>query len=251
MQYKKPLLMSGFLMPDLRAVCDRTFTCHRDRLNLMFLIWHESRVMRQLYNQYVFPHILDRVMRVDSLTDARRQLLASVQGHVVEIGFGTGLNLPFYGPDVLSLTTVDPSEGNTKLADGRINQVDFPVMQKLLSAETLPFKDASVDAVVSTWTLCSIPNVEQALQEIRRILKPNGVFHFVEHALSPNDKTAMWQHRLTPIQKVVADGCHLDRDMVALIEAAGFTWIEKNGFDAAGVPKIGRYMVMGRAMPKV
>lgn len=237
-------------MSDLRAVDDGTFTCHRDQLNLMLLIRQENIVMRQLYNQYVFPHILDRVMQVDSLTDARQQLLAHVKGHVVEVGFGTGLNVPFYGPEVLSLTTIDPSESNTKLADQRINQVDFPVMQKLLSAETLPFKDASVDAVVSTWTLCSIPNVEQALQEIRRILKPDGIFHFVEHALSPNGKTAIWQHRLTPIQKMVADGCHLDRDMVKLIEAAGFSWIDKYGFNAAGVPKIGRYMVMGRATPK-
>lgn len=206
--------------------------------------------MRKFYNEHIFPHILDRVMQIDSMSEARRRLLAPITGHVVEIGFGTGLNVAYYGSGVKSLTTVDPNEGVGRLAERRINRADFPILHRLLSAEKLPFDDQSVDTLVSTWTLCSIPDVAQALQEIRRVLKPDGVFHFVEHARSPNAQIAKWQTRLTPIQKVVADGCHLDRDMFALVKAAGFELVEQQSFDAADVPSIGRYMVMGRAIPK-
>ena len=206
--------------------------------------------MRAFYNQHIFPHILDRVMQIDSMSEARARLLAPIGGHVVEIGFGTGLNVAYYGSGVKSLTTVDPNQGVGRLAERRMDQATFPIQHKLLSAEQLPFDDASVDTLVSTWTLCSIPDVAQALQEIRRVLKPDGVFHFVEHARSPRAEIAKWQTRLTPIQKVVADGCHLDRDMFALVKAAGFELIEQQTFEAQGVPSIGRFMVMGRATPR-
>ena len=206
--------------------------------------------MRAFYNQHIFPHILDRVMQIDSMSEARARLLAPIGGHVVEIGFGTGLNVAYYGAGVKSLTTVDPNQGVGRLAERRMDQATFPIQHKLLSAEQLPFDDASVDTLVSTWTLCSIPDVAQALQEIRRVLKPNGIFHFVEHARSPNAEIAKWQTRLTPIQKVVADGCHLDRDMFALVKAAGFELIEQHTFEAQGVPSIGRFMVLGRATPQ-
>ena len=206
--------------------------------------------MRAFYNQYIFPHILDRVMQIDSMSEARTRLLAPISGHVVEVGFGTGLNVAYYGAGVKSLTTVDPNQGVGRLAEHRMDQAAFPIQHKLLSAEKLPFDDASVDTLVSTWTLCSIPDVAQALQEIRRVLKPDGVFHFVEHARSPDAQIAKWQTRLTPIQKVVADGCHLDRDMFALVKAAGFELIEQQTFEAQGVPSIGRFMVMGRATPR-
>jgi ubiquinone/menaquinone biosynthesis C-methylase UbiE len=206
-------------------------------------------IMWQLYHRHIFPHILDRVMQLDSLSDARQQLLAGVSGHVIEIGFGTGLNIPYYTSAVLSLTTVDPNEYVGRLAERRMDQAPFPIQQRRLSAERMPFEDGSVDAVVSTWTLCSIPHVAQALREIRRILKPNGVFHFVEHSLSPYPSTARWQRRLTPVQLMLADGCHLDRDMVALVEQAGFEWLEQQTFNAKQVPAIGRWMVLGRARP--
>ncbi|MEC7120790.1 MAG: class I SAM-dependent methyltransferase [Pseudomonadota bacterium] len=207
--------------------------------------------MLKLYSERIFPHVLDRVMQISSLTELRQQLITPITGHVVEIGFGTGLNLPFYGTGVLSLTTVDPNAGVAKLAELRMQNIRFPVQQKLISAERLPFEDASVDTVVSTWTLCSIPDVASALQEIKRILKPDGIFHFVEHGLSAKPSVARWQHRLTPIQKVVADGCHLNRDMVALINQAGFTWIECQQHDVAGVPSIGNPMTLGRVKPSV
>lgn len=207
--------------------------------------------MLKFYSEQIFPHVLDRVMQIDSLTELRQQLISPISGHVVEIGFGTGLNLPFYGAGVLSLTTVDPNAGVAKLAAQRMQHIHFPIQQKLISAERLPFDDDSVDTVVSTWTLCSIPDVARALQEIKRILKPDGVFHFVEHGLSDKPKVARWQHRLTPIQKIVADGCHLNRDMVALINHAGFTWVECQQHDVVGVPNIGNPMTLGRVTPSV
>ncbi len=203
----------------------------------------------KFYAEQIFPHILDRAMRVRSMFELRAQLLTPISGHVVEIGFGTGLNLPFYGAGVLSLTTVDPNAGVAKLAEQRIKDVNFPIHQKLISAERLPFEDASVDTVVSTWTLCSIPDVASALAEIKRILKPDGVLHFVEHGLSKKPNIARWQQRLTPIQKVVGDGCHLDRDMVALIDQAGFSWLECQQHDVVGVPSLFNPMTLGRVKP--
>ena len=203
--------------------------------------------MKAFYQQKVFPVILDHVMQIGSMMAARQKLLANVSGHVVEVGFGTGLNLPFYGAGVLSLTAVDPNQGMNRLADPRIAQAPFPVTHRQLSAEKMPFDTDSVDAVVSTWTLCSIPDVGAALAEIRRILKPTGTFYLVEHGLSPNHQLAKWQHRLTPIQKVVADGCHLDRDIKQIVEQAGFEWIQCEHFNAQKLPHLFSWMTLGQA----
>lgn len=203
--------------------------------------------MRALYQQKIFPVILDHVMQFESLMAARQKLLSDVSGHVVEVGFGTGLNLPFYGAGVLNLTAVDPNQGMSRLADPRIAEAQFPVTHRQLSAEKMPFDTDSVDAVVSTWTLCSIPDVSAALAEIRRILKPTGTFYLVEHGLSPNRQLAKWQHRLTPVQKVIADGCHLDRDIKKIVEQAGFEWIQCEHFNAQKLPHLFSWMTLGQA----
>lgn len=203
--------------------------------------------MKELYTQKIFPVILDHVMQFDRLMEARQKLLAEVAGHVVEVGFGTGLNLPFYGDGVLSLTAVDPNQGMNRLAEPRIAQVKFPVMHRQLSAEKMPFDNDSVDAVVSTWTLCSIPDVSAALAEIKRILKPTGAFYLVEHGLSPNHQLAKWQNRLTPVQKVIADGCHLNRDMKKIVEQAGFKWVQCEHFNAQKIPNLFSWMTIGQA----
>lgn len=203
--------------------------------------------MKELYQHKVFPVILDHVMQFDSMMEARQKLLADVAGHVVEVGFGTGLNLPFYGKGVLSLTAVDPNQGMNRLAEPRIAQAKFPVMHSQISAEKMPFESDSVDAVVSTWTLCSIPDVNAALAEIKRILKPTGTFYLVEHGLSPNRQLAKWQNRLTPVQKVIADGCHLNRDMKKIVEQAGFEWVQCEHFNAKNLPNIFSWMTLGHA----
>lgn len=201
------------------------------------------------YSRRVFPHLLDWMMSKPAFTHARQELLASVQGDVLEIGFGTGLNLAHYPATVKSLTTVDVNPGVHHLAEKRLATSRWPVKFELISGERLPMPDASYDAVVSTWTLCSIPDVDSALREIRRVLKPDGRFYFVEHGLSPVPSVAKWQHRLTPIQKIIGDGCHLDRDHLALIAKAGLRVIEKRQFNAEGLPAIGSFMTLGVAVP--
>jgi ubiquinone/menaquinone biosynthesis C-methylase UbiE len=203
--------------------------------------------MKNIYRNNIFPMMLDHVMQFDGFTAARKKLLADVSGHVVEIGFGTGLNLPFYGAGVFSLTAVDPHQGLNRLSVPRLANVAFPVTHRQLSAEQMPFADDSVDVVVSTWTLCSIPRVEQALVEIKRILKPNGRFYFVEHGLSPDRKLAKWQNRLTPIQKVIGDGCHLNRDMKQLIEDSGLALVHCEQFIAQKLPSLMSWMTLGQA----
>lgn len=200
-----------------------------------------------LYSRHVFPHLLDWLMSQPAFTQARRELLAPVSGSVLEIGFGTGLNLDYYPATVSSLTTVDVNPGVHRLAEKRLEKSALPVRFALISGESLPMPSASFDAVVSTWTLCSIPDVESALQEIQRVLKPGGRFYFVEHGLSPDPFVARWQHRLTPLQKIIADGCHLNRDHLALIAAAGLKVVEKRQFQAEGLPSVGAFMTLGVA----
>lgn len=200
-----------------------------------------------LYSHHVFPHLLDWIMSQPAFMAAREELLATVQGNVLEIGFGTGLNLAYYPEKVATLTSVDVNPGVHRLAEKRLAKSRLPVTFELVSGEHLPMPDNSYDAVVSTWTLCSIPDVLGALNEIRRVLKPEGKFYFVEHGLSPDPSIAKWQHRLTPLQKVIADGCHLDRDTLKLVEQAGLNTLSYRQFEAAGLPAVGAFMTLGVA----
>lgn len=200
-----------------------------------------------LYSRHVFPHVLDWLMSQPAFTAARSELLAEVSGDVLEIGFGTGLNLSHYSSEVKSLTTVDVNPGVHRLAEQRLRKSPLPVRFALVSGENLPMPAESYDAVVSTWTLCSIPDVQSALAEIRRVLKPSGRFYFVEHGLSPDPAIAKWQRRLTPLQKIIADGCHLDRDHLALLADAGLQVLEKRQFQAPGLPAVGAFMTLGIA----
>ncbi|MEM9161885.1 MAG: class I SAM-dependent methyltransferase [Cyanobacteria bacterium P01_F01_bin.4] len=169
------------------------------------------------YSQIIFPRLLDWSMSGQSFACYRRDLLSTVQGNVLEIGFGTGLNLSHYPASVEALTVVDPNPGCNAIAARRIQASPMTVDVRLLSGECLPFAEASFDSVVSTWTLCSIPKVGQALQEICRVLKPGGRLFFIEHGLSPESDIRTWQNRLTPLQKRIADGCHLNRPIKDLV----------------------------------
>ncbi|MDQ8038156.1 MAG: class I SAM-dependent methyltransferase [Pedobacter sp.] len=201
-----------------------------------------------LYSRHVFPYVLDWLMSQPAFTQAREELLADVRGEVLEIGFGTGLNLDHYPDAVTRITSVDVNPGVHRLAEKRLQKSPRPVRFALVSGESLPMPASSFDAVVSTWTLCSIPDVESALLEVKRVLKPGGKFYFVEHGLSPDPMVAKWQHRLTPLQKIIADGCHLNRDHLALITAAGLNVVEKRQFQAEGLPAVGAFMTLGVAV---
>lgn len=202
-----------------------------------------------LYSQVIFPRLLDWSLSVPTLAKYRQELLADVTGEVLEIGFGTGLNLAYYPCSIHKITTVDVNPGMNALANKRISDSDIIVEQLLLSSENLPMPDNTFDSVVSTWTLCSIANVQQALQEVYRVLKPGGRFFFVEHGLSDKPSVQVWQHRLTPIQKVIADGCHLNRDIQKLLEQH-FDHVELKQFTPENFSDLIAHLYLGCATKK-
>jgi ubiquinone/menaquinone biosynthesis C-methylase UbiE len=157
------------------------------------------------------------------------------------------LNLPHYPEQVTKITTIDPNPGMQRLARSRIKQSEVTVDYKVLNGESLPMKNATFDSVVCTWTLCSIPLVEQAIAEIYRVLKPEGKFLFIEHGLSQDPKVQVWQNRLTPMQKVIADGCHLNRRINDLVQQQ-FTNVTIKQFYAPQLPKVIGYMYQGVAV---
>ncbi len=179
-----------------------------------------------IYAKYVLPRVLDLAMRKTDLTPIRAAWVSQARGEVLELGMGSGLNLPFYSAEVSRVRGVEPSLEMQRLARKRL-KVDRPVEFLSQSAEDmLPLADASMDTVVSTWTLCSIPDASRALREARRVLRPDGRFIFVEHGRSPDAGVVGWQHRLNPVWNRVAGGCNLDRNIVELIEGAGFSITE-------------------------
>ncbi|MBW4456780.1 MAG: class I SAM-dependent methyltransferase [Nostoc indistinguendum CM1-VF10] len=202
-----------------------------------------------LYSRVIFPRLLDWSLSLPNLAKYRQELLADVTGEVLEIGFGTGLNLAYYPYSIHKITTVDVNPGMNALANKRISDSGIIVEQLLLSSENLPMPDNTFDSVVSTWTLCSIANVQQALQEVYRVLKPGGRFFFMEHGLSDKPSVQVWQHRLTPIQKVVADGCHLNRDIQKLIEQH-FDHVELKQFTPENFSDLIAHLYFGCATKK-
>ena len=200
-----------------------------------------------LYSRYIFPRFMDMVMSSGQMSKVRAAVLSEVSGDVFEIGVGTGLNLPHYPEHVKHLTTADPNAGMCGIAKRRIEQAGIQVTHYTVGGESLPIEDASFDAVVCTWTLCSIPKVELALREIRRILRPQGKLHFVEHGIAEDESVRRWQDRLTPIQKVVSDGCHFNRDMRTLIQSENFRFEKIENFYLHRVPKFAGYLYQGVA----
>jgi ubiquinone/menaquinone biosynthesis C-methylase UbiE len=198
------------------------------------------------YSQRILPRVMDWSMSNPRFSEYRKEVLSQVYGDVLEIGFGSGLNLPHYPDRIQTLTTIDANPGMNSLAQKRIQSSSIQVDNKVLNGENLPMPDHSFDTVVSTWTLCSIANVDQALQEIHRVLKPGGKFFFIEHGLSDHPKVQLWQHRLNPLQKILADGCHLNRNIEQLVKKY-FTTVILKKFSSDDFPKIVGYMYKGVA----
>jgi ubiquinone/menaquinone biosynthesis C-methylase UbiE len=199
------------------------------------------------YDARILPRILDVAMSTKAITAERQRCLQDVKGDVLEIGFGTGRNLPHYPRTVTKVVGVDPSETSARLARKRIAAAPFPVETVGLSAEKLPVADASFASIVSTFTLCSIPDVGGALLEIRRALSPDGRFHFVEHGHADDPSVARWQDRLNSTQNALFGGCNLNRPISALVERAGFD-IERleHGY-LKGAPKFAGFLYRGVA----
>ncbi len=199
------------------------------------------------YGDQILPRVINYFMARCDFAAHRKECLKGVSGEVLEIGFGSGLNLPHYPPEVRKLYALDPATLGRRLAEERIAASPFPVEFVGLYGEAIPLNDATVDAAVSTWTLCTIPDPVKALCEIRRVLKPGGRFHFVEHGRLPEEKVARWQDRLTPFQRWVGGGCHLNRKIDALVLEAGFEMERLENVYMKG-PKIGTYLYKGVAV---
>ncbi len=174
-----------------------------------------------IYSRRILPFLIDKGMKDKSATERRSVLIPQATGSVLEIGVGSGLNLPFYSQAVTRLYGVDTSEPLLAMAKKKAEHVAFPVQLACESAEHLSVEPGTVDTVVMTWTLCSIPNPLQALHEIKRVLKPGGRLLFVEHGLAPDLKVQRWQNRLTPMWRRIGGGCHLNRKIDELITSAG------------------------------
>lgn len=198
------------------------------------------------YADRILPHLIHRTLRNEDLRYLRQECVQGLSGTVLEVGFGSGLNLPWYPREVTKLWFIEPSAEARRMARKAIAEAPFPVEPLGETAEAIPLPDGAVDAAVSTWTLCTIPDVERALREIRRVLRPGGELRFVEHGLSSEPRVARWQNRLNPIQKRIAGGCHLNRPIDRLLEGAGFRLDRIERFYVKG-PKIGTYSYAGVA----
>lgn len=175
-----------------------------------------------VYDERILPRLVDRACGLGGLRRHRRAVCAGLSGRVVEIGFGSGLNAPCYPATVERVEAVEPADLAWRLAEERVAASPVPIRRVGLDGRSLPLADASCATALSTWTLCTIPDVGTALAELRRVLEPGGTLHFVEHGLAPDERVRRWQHRLEPIQKRVAGGCHLTRDVRGMLTDAGF-----------------------------
>ncbi|MFI1235444.1 class I SAM-dependent methyltransferase [Nocardia salmonicida] len=189
------------------------------------------------YTDRILPHIVDKVCGVAQNGPLRERTCAGLHGTVLEVGFGSGNNIGFYPAAVERVAGVEPAQTAWNIAAERVAASSIPIERAGLDGQSLPFPDAGFDTALSTFTLCTIPDVATALAEIRRVLRPGGTLHFVEHGLAPEESVQVWQHRLDPIQQKLAGGCHLNRDIAGLIIDAGFEITELDRFYQPGAPK--------------
>jgi ubiquinone/menaquinone biosynthesis C-methylase UbiE len=209
---------------------------------------HNLRTMG-IYGDRVLPHIVDKACGIKATHQHRQRVCAELSGEVLEIGFGSGNNVQFYPDSITKVTAIEPSDTAWRIAAKRVDASGVPVVRGELDAQRLPYPDATFDAALSTWTLCTIPDPVAALEEVRRVLKPGGRLHFVEHGLAPDAKVQRWQHRFNGLQARLFGGCNLDRPIVALIERAGFKVAEVDEFYEKGAPKFVGADTLGSAVP--
>lgn len=203
-----------------------------------------------LWTDRLVPRLTDRALGSAEISQLRAATCAGLEGAVLEIGFGSGLNLPHYPAAVTSVSAVEPADEAWRLSARRRAAAPFPVERAGLDGQRLAAPDASYDGVLATFTLCTIPDAAAALAEVRRVLRPGGRFHFLEHGLAPDASVVAWQHRLEPLQRRVFAGCHLTRDVPALVEGAGLEVVALEQRYLPG-PAVGRpwsYGYLGRAV---
>lgn len=203
----------------------------------------------RVWDERVVPYLTDKSLGNPVIGKFRRSVCAGLSGRVLELGFGSGLNTPYYPDAVAVVDAVEPSDVGWTLSERRRTECATPVHRTGLDGQALDAQDAVYDCVLSTFTLCTIPDVELALQEVRRVLRPGGTFHFLEHGSGPTPRVRNWQERLEPLQKAVAGGCHLTRDVPALITTSGLQVddVDQRYLGGPGLAKPWTYLSFGRA----
>lgn len=201
-----------------------------------------------IYNDHVLPRLLNAACGTKELHELRERVCDSLAGDVIEIGFGSGLNVSHYPQTVTKVHAVDPADTSWRMAANRLSQIQVPVRRIGLDAQDLPAAGATYDAALVTWTLCTIPDARAALLELHRVLKPGGGLHFVEHGLAPDVKVQRFQRRIEPVHRWLFGGCHVTRQIVDLITAAGFTVKELDTFYEEGAPRYAAASSLGMAV---
>ena len=203
----------------------------------------------RVWSDHVVPRLADLSLRGHEVGELRGQVCRGLHGRVLELGFGSGLNVRWYPPEVTSISAVEPSDVGWALSQRRRDRSDVPVERSGLDGQHLDLPDASHDTALVTFTLCTIPDPALALAEVRRVLRPGGTLHFLEHGLAPETGVRRWQRRFEPWQRRLAGGCHLTRDVPAMLDAAGWR-VEALDEEYLDGPSIGRawgYTYRGRA----
>ncbi len=198
------------------------------------------------WGDQVVPRMVDVVLGNDEVGKLRAKACTGLHGQVLEVGFGSGLNIGYYPPEVTGVAAVEPSDVAWRKALPRVDAGAVDVRREGLDGQRLALPAASQDSALSTFTMCTIPDLDAALAEIGRVLRPGGRLHFAEHGLSPDAGVAAWQHRLEPLQRRLGGGCHLDRPIAELVERAGFTIGHLETFYAPGPKPLG-YLYLGWA----
>jgi ubiquinone/menaquinone biosynthesis C-methylase UbiE len=199
-----------------------------------------------LYSDHILPRLNEFALSREPIMAARRRVTQGLQGVVLEIGLGSGLNLPYYPAEVARVLAIEPSAVARQLAQRRVEQCAVPFVWSGLDGQRLALEDASVDSALTTFTLCTIPDLELALGELRRVIRRDGALHFLEHGRSPDRSVARWQDRLNPLQRRIAAGCNLNRDLPQRLRAAGFCLDALDAYYIPG-PRIAGYFFEGRA----
>jgi ubiquinone/menaquinone biosynthesis C-methylase UbiE len=193
------------------------------------------------YGDQILPRFINVACGTKELRKLRSRVCEGLEGDVLEIGFGSGLNVPFYPASARRVDAVEPADTGWKLARERVAAASIPVERSGLDGQSLPFGDATHDSALSTFTLCTIPDAPAALREVHRVLKPGAQLHFVEHGLAPDASVQRWQRRIEPIQKRLFGGCHVTRPIADLVAGAGFTITDLDVFYAEGPKTVGAF----------